>query len=323
MDKQLGAGSVKSIKETTPGPGLHNRHFKYTTTDAVFFCKAATGPVDNFQAEMASLQAIRECGCLRAPEPYACGDLALGGSYLLMEHMPFIPFGQSIPDVLKQLAEGLACMHLKPAPASYKQNYGFTCDGFLGAAPQSNEWEDNFVTFFLEQRLIPQYERAAEKFSSNYGTSNVDSSALLTMSDRVFEAARVALEPIAHASPSLLHGDLWIGNAGAITDSGTRVPAVFDPACWYGHHEFDLALASLFGGFAPPYSDVYFSIMPKADGFDERMRIFKLYHLLNHLNLHGAGFGSGGSSEEPQGYLEKVVNCMLDITGDSSRKRLK
>jgi hypothetical protein len=44
------------------------------------------------------LQAIRECGCLRAPEPYACGDLALGGSYLLMEHMPFIPFGQSIPD---------------------------------------------------------------------------------------------------------------------------------------------------------------------------------------------------------------------------------
>jgi Fructosamine kinase len=48
--------------------------------------------------------------------------------------------------------------------------------------------------------------------------------------------------------------DLWIGNAGAITDSGTRVPAVFDPACWYGHHEFDLALASLFGGFAPPYS---------------------------------------------------------------------
>jgi Fructosamine kinase len=69
--------------------------------------------------------------------------------------------------------------------------------------------------------------------------------------------------------------------------------------------------------------DVYFSIMPKADGFDERMRIFKLYHLLNHLNLHGAGFGSGGSSEEPQGYLEKVVNCMLDITGDSCRKGLK
>jgi fructosamine-3-kinase len=108
--------------------------------------------------------------------------------------------------VLKQLAEGLACMHLKPAPASYKQKYGFTCDGFLGAAPQSNEWEDNFVTFFLEQRLIPQYERAAEKFSSNYGTSNVDSSALLTMSEKVFEAARVALEPIAHAPPSLLHG---------------------------------------------------------------------------------------------------------------------
>jgi hypothetical protein len=56
MHAQLGAGSVKSIKETTPGPGLHNRHFKYTTTDGVFFCKVAANPVDNFQAEMASLQ---------------------------------------------------------------------------------------------------------------------------------------------------------------------------------------------------------------------------------------------------------------------------
>jgi fructosamine-3-kinase len=57
--------------------------------------------------------------------------------------------------------------------------------------------------------------------------------------------------------------DLWIGNAGAITDAANRrVPAVFDPACWYGHHEFDLALASLFGGFAPPYSK-YTALHPK------------------------------------------------------------
>lgn len=33
-----------------------------------------------------------------------------------MEHMPFIPFGQSIPEVLKHLAEGLAAMHLADPP---------------------------------------------------------------------------------------------------------------------------------------------------------------------------------------------------------------
>ena len=85
----------------------------------------------------------------------------------------------------------------------------------------------------------------------------------------------------------------------------------------YGLAEFDLALASLFGGFAPPYSDVYFSIMPKADGFEERMRLFRLYHLLNHLNLHGAGFGYNGSTQAPKGYYERTIACMQEILGTS------
>lgn len=61
-------------------------------------------------------KAILETGCLRAPRPLAHGTLPLGGSFLLMEHLPFIPFGQSIPEVLKHLAEGLAEMHLRDPP---------------------------------------------------------------------------------------------------------------------------------------------------------------------------------------------------------------
>lgn len=61
-------------------------------------------------------QAILSTGCLRAPKPLAHGELPLGGSFLLMEHLPFIPFGQSIPEVLKHLAEGLAEMHLRDLP---------------------------------------------------------------------------------------------------------------------------------------------------------------------------------------------------------------
>lgn len=61
-------------------------------------------------------QAILSTGCLRAPKPLAHGELPLGGSFLLMEHLPFIPFGQSIPEVLKHLAEGLAEMHLRDPP---------------------------------------------------------------------------------------------------------------------------------------------------------------------------------------------------------------
>ncbi|CAM9978113.1 unnamed protein product, partial [Phaeothamnion confervicola] len=57
-------------------------------------------------------QAIAATGCLRTPRPLATGELPLGGSFLLMGFEPFIPFGQSIPTVIAELAEGLAKMHL-------------------------------------------------------------------------------------------------------------------------------------------------------------------------------------------------------------------
>lgn len=91
---------------------------------------------------------------------------------------------------------------------------------------------------------------------------------------------------------------------------------VFDPACWYGPHEFDLALATMFGGFGEPFYETYHSIIPKAEGFDRRMRFYKLYHYLNHLNLHGAGFGHGGTVEDPRGYYERTVGLMQDIIAD-------
>ena len=71
-------------------------------------------------------QAILSTGCLRAPKPLAHGELPLGGSFLLMEHLPFIPFGQSIPEVLKHLAEGLAEMHLRDPPPGV-QGGGIFC----------------------------------------------------------------------------------------------------------------------------------------------------------------------------------------------------
>lgn len=111
--------------------------------------------------------------------------------------------------------------------------------------------------------------------------------------------------------------DLWVGNCGGVPAEGrSREAVVFDPACWYGVHEFDLALATMFGGFGAPFYETYHAIVPKADGFDRRMRFYKLYHYLNHLNLHGAGFGHGGTVEDPRGYFERCVGLMQDIIAD-------
>ena len=57
---------------------------------------------------------------------------------------------------------------------------------------------------------------------------------------------------------------------------------MFDPACFYGHHEYDLAIAGMFGGFTRQFYDEYHSIIPKAAGFELRHKLYLLFHYLNH-----------------------------------------
>lgn len=88
----------------------------------------------------------------------------------------------------------------------------------------------------------------------------------------------------ARATPSLIHGDLWVGNAGATEQDG---PVIFDPACFFGHHEMELAMMTLFGGFRAEFWDAYHARVPKAPGFADRQKLYQLYYYLNQLNLFG------------------------------------
>ena len=158
-----------------------------------------------------SWQAILKTGCLRAPKPLAFGTMPLGGSFLLMEHMPFIPFGQSIPEVLKNLAEGLAAMHLQEPPADV-QGFGFYGDNFLGGTRQINAWDSDFSTFFVEKRLLPQFANAKLKFKDSWGTSNDD---FERIGGEAIRTAKKVLEPVANSKPALLHGgESWVGGTG-------------------------------------------------------------------------------------------------------------
>jgi protein-ribulosamine 3-kinase len=70
-------------------------------------------------------------------------------------------------------------------------------------------------------------------------------------------------------------------------------PVLIDPAVYYGHREADLAMTRLFGGFDRSFYAAYEEAWPLPPGTAERQEICKLYHLLNHLNLFGAGYLSG------------------------------
>lgn len=91
---------------------------------------------------------------------------------------------------------------------------------------------------------------------------------------------------VPHAS--LLHGDLWAGNA-AESDSGE--PVLFDPAVYFGDAEADIAMTHLFGGFDPAFHRAWRDSAPTRDELLRR-DLYNLYHVLNHWNLFGGAYES-------------------------------
>ena len=86
--------------------------------------------------------------------------------------------------------------------------------------------------------------------------------------------------------PLLICALAALGNAFGVTDP-TRPT---DPAAYFGHREADLAMTHLFGGFEPLFYRAYEDEWPLAAGHGERLPVYQLYHLLNHLNLFGSGY---------------------------------
>jgi fructosamine-3-kinase len=156
----------------------------------------------------------------------------------------------------------LANAHRRPGP-----RFGWSRDNYIGSTPQANAWCDDWAEFWRDRRLRPQLELAASK------GFDVEMPSLHLLENH---------EP----QPSLLHGDLWSGNAG-FTAQG---PVVFDPAVYYGDREADLAMTELFGGFPREFYDAYRKEWPVDEGYARRKHLYNLYHLLNHLNLFGAGY---------------------------------
>jgi protein-ribulosamine 3-kinase len=154
------------------------------------------------------------------------------------------------------LGRMLAALHRQTGP-----RFGWHRDNYIGLSPQLNGWCDDWSEFWRERRLGPQAARAGVRI-------NMD---------------RIELH---QPQPSLLHGDLWSGNAG-FTPEG---PVVYDPAVYYGDREADLAMTELFGGFPRAFYDAYNEVLPLAEGYERRKHVYNLYHLLNHLNLFGAGY---------------------------------
>ncbi len=157
--------------------------------------------------------------------------------------------------------------------------FGWRWDNYIGTTPQLNRRSSSWSDFWREARLRPQLE---------LGRRNGLNASLLTKGERLVEAVPRVLSghvPMA----SLLHGDLWCGNAGCLAGG---VPVFFDPAVYWGDRETDLAMTELFGGFPPAFYSAYAEAAPLDAGYAARKPLYNLYHVLNHANLFGGGYAS-------------------------------
>jgi len=54
--------------------------------------------------------------------------------------------------------------------------------------------------------------------------------------------------------------------------------------------EAEFGMTTLFGGLSHCFYDAYQEMWPLQAGSDDRIEIYRLYHLLNHLNLFGTSY---------------------------------
>lgn len=264
--------AVRVTDSEFAGGGCISEALRLQTTAGPFFLKYHIDPPHGmFEREAEGLNALRRATSLRIPEPLA---FSWGGDtfphYLLME---YIPSGPPPPLFFERFGQGLAELHMDCGA----EHYGFPNDNFIGLTPQPNRWGDDWVAFFRDRRLGHQLKLAERK--GYLGE-------LQTRGRRLLERLPEFLHDPAEL-PTLLHGDLWSGNYLCSADGD---PVLIDPAAYYGRREADLAMMKLFGGFPPALFEAYEEVWPLADGSEDRIAIYQLYHLLNHLNLFGGGY---------------------------------
>ena len=231
-----------------------------------------------FQAEADGLEELRAAGEIRVPEVIDCG-ISGGASYIVLERLHLEAASGTVE---QRFGEQLAALHRHT-----QDSFGWYRDNTIGPTPQINTLCDDWLTFFREHRLRYQLDLAG---ANGYGSDVGELGA------RLLERLPTLLSDYTPEA-SLLHGDLWGGNWGSVAGE----PVIFDPAVYYGDRESDIAMSMLFGGFGRGFYQAYEASWPMAPGHEMRLKLYQLYHVLNHLNLFG------------RSYLSRATGLMRDL----------
>ena len=242
--------------------------FAVETSGGRFFIKmndAAQCP-GLFANEAEGLRALALATPLRVPGIIAVGETE-GYQYLVLE---WLEKTRPAPDFWERMGHGLASLHQNSAP-----QFGWAKANNIGPLVQPNHWASTWPEFYTSRRIMPLVEELFNRASfTKKDIGNAEG--LYKKLSIIFPT-----EP-----PALLHGDLWSGNYMSVGG----LPAIFDPAVYFGHREMDIAMTLLFGGFDPQMYAAYHEVFPLEKDWRKRLPVAQLYPLLVHAVLFGGGY---------------------------------
>ena len=253
------------------GGGCINEAFTLKTTAGKFFIKynSALAFPFMFEREAEGLKILANTNTIAIPEIIGTSETGKT-AYLIIK---FIESGTRGRGFWTDFGTKLANLHRNTI-----DYFGLDTDNYIGSRVQSNKKHQDFIEFFIEERIEPQLEKARNK--GEFSQSDT----------RYFNSLYKSLHNIfPFEKPALIHGDLWSGNF-MITNDGS--PCLIDPAVYYGHREADIAMTQLFGGFQPEFYHAYNLEWPMEKDWQKRIDIFNLYPLLVHVNLFGGSYAS-------------------------------
>ncbi|MDW8199849.1 MAG: fructosamine kinase family protein [Cyanobacteriota bacterium SKYGB_h_bin112] len=265
--------SFQPSSQRSVGGGCINQGYQLADEHHTYFVKLNRAElVSMFESEALGLQQIQATKTIRVPTP-VCWGVADGRSYIVLE---WLDLGRGSSDAWAAMGQQLAMLHRVSGEQFKGGGYGWDRNNTIGSTPQINTWTADWATFFRDHRLGYQFQLAQRRggYFPKY--------------QQLLEAVPELLADH-YPLPSLLHGDLWSGNA-AITRDGE--PTIFDPATYRGDREADLAMTELFGGFPAAFYQGYNRVFPLEPGYRQRKTLYNLYHILNHFNLFGGGYES-------------------------------
>ena len=243
----------------------------FTIGQRIFIKTHANPPPEHFTTEARGLQWLSDTNTVQVPTVLGVSDEIPYLALIWIEETRQAG-GAEHRHTEREFGRQLAALHTVPL-----DRFGRRDSRPTGSLSVPNSPSFTWADFYATQRLLPLARIASDRQALSAST----------VGDIERVAQRLSEWVDDEISASLLHGDLWAGNR--LVDINQQ-SWVIDPACHGGHREFDLAMMSLFGGYAPECFDAYQEASALDDGWQQRVSLHQLAPLIVHCIKFGASY---------------------------------